>query len=166
MIVVLLGGWYLFFRAPAGAPTVQAPETSGETSSSNVTVAYSGEGFSLASATVPLGATVTFVNRSGDQMWVGSSMHPDHVSYDGTTRAEHCIAGYSGPAPFDQCAAGDTFSSVVGGNDRAIDTPRSVARFIPSTCPVMVPVPAWCSSGCSPQPDAAMTTTSPDRKQN
>ena len=110
VIVVLLGGWYLFFRAPAGAPTVQAPETSGETSSSNVTVAYSGEGFSLASATVPLGATVTFVNRSGDQMWVGSSMHPDHVSYDGTTRAEHCIAGYSGPVPFDQCAAGDTFS--------------------------------------------------------
>ena len=43
-------------------------------------------------------------------MWVASAPHPSHTGYDGTSRQTHCVAGYSGPKPFDQCAAGTSFS--------------------------------------------------------
>ena len=38
-------------------------------------------------------------------MWVASNPHPTHTGYDSTSRDTHCAAGYTGPIPFDECAA-------------------------------------------------------------
>ncbi len=84
----------------ASAPAAQA------------SVVYSASGFSPATLTVAPGTRVTWTNNGGGRMWVGADEHPTHTQYDGTGRAEHCAAGYAGPAPFDQCAATDTYSFV------------------------------------------------------
>lgn len=109
VLVVLVGGWFLFLGTPASAPTNGTPGTNGTIPASGVTIAYTGEGFSPKSVTIPLGTTVTFVNQTSDRMWVASAMHPDHVVYDGTAVAEHCAAGYAGAVPFDQCTAGASY---------------------------------------------------------
>lgn len=109
VVVVLLGGWYLLSWTPASAPTDGVSDTNG-TPSSGTTIAYTSSGFSPASVTVPLGATVSFVNQTADRMWVASAMHPGHEAYDGTALEEHCAAGYAGAAPFDQCAASASYS--------------------------------------------------------
>jgi plastocyanin len=67
-------------------------------------------GFQPQTLTIKKGGTVTFVNQSGDVMWVASGAHPDHDGYDGTTRSEHCDPAYAGPKPFDQCAEGNSYS--------------------------------------------------------
>lgn len=73
------------------------------------TVTYNGTSFSPATVTVHAGDTVNFVSTGGG-MWVASDVHPSHTDYDGTSRATHCAAGYTGPAPFDQCASGSSYS--------------------------------------------------------
>jgi len=77
--------------------------------STQATVSYDGSSFSPASITIAKGGTVTFTDTAGS-MWVASNQHPSHTLYDGTSRAQHCSAGYSGSAPFDQCGPGSTFS--------------------------------------------------------
>ncbi len=129
VIIVIAGGWYLLTRGPASAPQTTGTEgTTGQTpavtnttttttsttttsvTAPGVTVTYTSQGFSPKSITVPLGTTVTFVNQSGNQMWVASAPHPTHQGYDGTTKDQHCVAGYSGAKPFDECSAGTAFS--------------------------------------------------------
>lgn len=85
------------------------PDTGVVANPTSVTVTYDGANFSPASVTVPVGGTIHWVDTSG-QMWVASNPHPVHTGYDGTDRTTHCAAGYSGAAPFDQCASGSTFS--------------------------------------------------------
>lgn len=88
----------------AGASaTVSIPKT--------VTVTYNGSSYSPKTVTVNAGDTVQFVSTSGS-MWTASDPHPQHTGYDGTSRSQHCASGYSGPAPFDQCAPGASFSFV------------------------------------------------------
>lgn len=108
IIVVLLGGWLLFSRD--GSPTSGTPGTNTGTTLGTMTVAYTSQGFSPKDITVPIGTTVTFANQTSDRMWVGSAMHPTHEVYDGTMTSEHCAAGYTGPAPFDQCTASASYS--------------------------------------------------------
>jgi len=108
VILALAGGWYLLSQGTEKTPVADMPSSIGTTS--RVTIAYDAQGFSPASTTVPLGTTVTFTNQTGDRMWVASAVHPTHEAYDGTTGSEHCSAGYSGPVPFDQCAAGANYS--------------------------------------------------------
>ncbi len=80
-----------------------------------VTVTYGNNGFSPASVTISKGDTVNFVAAAGaDEMWIASDPHPVHSGYDGTTRTTHCAAGYAGPAPFDECSAGTSFSFTFG----------------------------------------------------
>lgn len=120
VIIVVGGGWYYLSQPSATTPT---PATSTQTSteasdatpaaganSSAVTVNYTDQGFSPKDLTVKLGTTVTFVNKTGDRMWVASAVHPTHEGYDGTSESVHCAAGYSGPLPFDECAPGTSFS--------------------------------------------------------
>ena len=115
LVILIAGGWYLFSGTTAYAPI--ASETSVATSTATiatttpvgVTVTYDTAGFSPTSVTVPVGTSVTFVNQGSGEMWVASDLHPTHESYDGTTRSQHCIAGYNGPAPFDECAAGSSY---------------------------------------------------------
>ena len=66
-----------------------------------VTVIYGDNGFSPATVTIKKGDTVTFVNQSSRNMWVGSAMHPTHSVYDGTNLTSHCAAGAT--PSFDQC---------------------------------------------------------------
>ncbi len=119
VVIVIIGGWFLFSSTPAKAPvTTQTPATDSESaakapaaSAANTTVIYNDQGFSPSSVTVPLGATVTFVNQSSRSMWVASAMHPTHILYSGTSLEQHCPD--TNNAAFDQCAAvaqGSAFS--------------------------------------------------------
>ncbi len=76
----------------------------------SATVTYTSAGFSPKSVTIAKGGTVTFVNQAGSAMWVASDPHPVHTSYDGTSRSQHCAAGYTGPKPFDQCSGTGNFT--------------------------------------------------------
>jgi plastocyanin len=76
----------------------------------SATVTYNGSTFSPSSVTIAKGGTVNFVATNGQSMWVASAPHPTHTGYDGTSESVHCAAGYTGPAPFDMCAAGTSFS--------------------------------------------------------
>ncbi len=124
VIIIIGGGWYLLSRAPADTSsntTGQTPGTAGTastttttttTTTSGVTIAYTDQGFSPKSVTVPLGTTVTFVNQTSGPMQVASALHPTHVVYDNTTRSAHCAVGYAGPLPFDQCTSGAGYSFI------------------------------------------------------
>ncbi|HET8581265.1 MAG TPA: hypothetical protein VFL98_02240 [Candidatus Paceibacterota bacterium] len=84
-------------QAATATPAAPAAQT--------VTITYNGSSFSPSTVTINAGDTVTFVDASGDPMWVATGVHPTHTVYDGTDRAEHCAAGYTGPTPFDECKA-------------------------------------------------------------
>ncbi|HCR52116.1 TPA: hypothetical protein DIV48_00525 [Candidatus Kaiserbacteria bacterium] len=111
VLIIIAGGWYLLKGAPEGTPAANT-QTPAATSTvpSGTTILYSAQGFSPKNVTVPVGATVTFINQGDAGMWVASAPHPTHQGYSGTTRGEHCAAGYSGSAPFDQCSASDSFT--------------------------------------------------------
>lgn len=93
-----------------GAPTGTVDTTVTGTLPTTATVTYSGTSFTPATVTIAKGGTVTFVDASTRGFWVASAIHPDHEVYDGTTRAAHCAAGYTGPAPFDECGTGSSYS--------------------------------------------------------
>lgn len=76
----------------------------------SATVTYDGISFSPASVTIAKGGTVTFTDTAGASMWVASGQHPTHTGYDSTSASVHCATGYTGPAPFDQCGTGASFS--------------------------------------------------------
>lgn len=126
IVLIVLGlGWY-FLAGQAPAPQAPLPseemqQTTGEetgsvadilpgagASVSAFTVRYTADGFSPSTMTVPAGATVTFINQGGGEMWVASDEHPSHTIYSGTTRSEHCPDTTN--TTFDQCARGNTFS--------------------------------------------------------
>ena len=116
LILFGAGAWVYTQKQAATAPQTQVitqttgtqPQVSG--APMQATVVYSASGFSPSSITVAKGGTVTFVNQGGGSMWVASAPHPAHTGYDGTSRETHCATGYSGAKPFDQCAAGGSFS--------------------------------------------------------
>lgn len=125
IVVVLALGWWLFTMQ-----TANAPQTTGEVQGAHdeefvdgskdgaaagqpvsaYTVKYTDQGFEPATLTVPAGTTVTFVNQSAGEMWIGSDQHPSHTSYDGTSKDEHCAPGYTGAKPFDECGTGSTYT--------------------------------------------------------
>jgi plastocyanin len=75
----------------------------------SATVTYDGSSYSPASVTIKQGGSVTFTSTAGN-MWVASGPHPAHTGYDSTSRSQHCAAGYTGAASFDQCVAGTTYT--------------------------------------------------------
>ena len=125
IILVVLGGWYLYSAQTASAPVVPSVETqttTGTNAGANVsapttssapmsaTVKLTSSGFSPGTMTIAKGGTVPWVNESGSPMWVASAMHPAHVLYDNTSKDEHCASGYTGPTPFDQCSSSVNYS--------------------------------------------------------
>jgi plastocyanin len=102
IIIVAAGAWYLLAGPGAGAPAGSG--TAASPVAPAATVVYTDQGFSPDSVTVSQGETVAWVNQSSENLWVASDPHPLHDGYDGTTRSEHCAAGYQGPTPFDSCA--------------------------------------------------------------
>lgn len=135
LVIIVVGGWYAYaHRKPMPAVqttnTVQPMDTGTQVSSSptntgtgatgqkNVTITYTDTGFSPKSVSVPLGATVTWVNNSSQGMWVASNPHPTHTGYDGTAMSQHCqMGGPSSNSVFDECVsvpAGGSWSFVFG----------------------------------------------------
>lgn len=91
-------------------PSAPAPTSPVLTTHHTIVVSYGRSGFSPKNLTVSTGDTVTFVAAPGsDEMWIASNPHPTHQGYDGTTKDQHCAAGYTGPKPFDQCTSGTSF---------------------------------------------------------
>jgi hypothetical protein len=104
---------------PAGSTSTSTTNTTTTTTTTTtstgpVTVTYTDSGFTPKTINVALGTRVTFVNKSTLGMWIASAPHPTHQGYDGTTEAVHCAVGYAGPAPFDECSNGTTFSFTFG----------------------------------------------------
>lgn len=111
-ILVLGGGYFLLSGkvlapSPSAAPSQTAPET--PSASASRTVTYTPDGFAPSSLTIQKGETVTFINQSGQTMWVASAMHPTHSVYSGTTLSEHC-GGPNEGVSFDQCEEGVSYS--------------------------------------------------------
>jgi plastocyanin len=127
IVLLVLGlGWYFWSSNVGNMPitatgNLPAPTPSANTDQAsstqngmsgmpmNVTVTYNGSSFSSSTITVMKGATVTWTDTAG-KMWLASDPHPVHTGYDGTDRATHCAAGYTGAAPFDECSQGTSFS--------------------------------------------------------
>jgi len=114
IIIIALGAWWFVSQGvptPATTNTSPTGELTGTvTAPKTVTVLYGTDGFSPSTVTINKGDTVTFVNNGGGDMWVATAQHPAHSVYDGTDRATHCAAGYTGPVPFDQCSVGINYS--------------------------------------------------------
>ncbi len=121
VVLVVLGlGWYVMAQNSSTdvTPSEQTADTTGSQNTNvpaspppqTVSVTYTDQGFTPASVNLKVGDTVTFVNQSTKKMWVASNQHPTHTEYDGTSRTTHCVAGYTGPKPFDECATGDSYS--------------------------------------------------------
>ncbi len=125
-LIIIAGGWYWYTtmqapaaQTPAPADTSTPADTNGAAVSDGVTastapmsatVVYTSSGFTPATVTIAKGGQVTFVNQSGNPMWVASDPHPTHTAYDGTSRTTHCAPGYTGATPFDQCANTNSYS--------------------------------------------------------
>ncbi len=122
ILIVVGGAWY--FISANGMPSTTntntdttvntdtngTDTTASSTNPTSVTVLYGPNGFTPSTVTIKQGDTVTFTNNGAGEMWIASAPHPTHQGYDGTTEQQHCAAGYTGPAPFDQCSVGTTFS--------------------------------------------------------
>lgn len=108
-VIILVGGFLIFSNqtknrsAVSVSPSVSASPTATTTNSAN-TITLTSNGFEPQTLTVKVGTTVTWVDKSGDPMWIASGVHPIHSLYDGTSLSEHCAAGYTGPTPFDECS--------------------------------------------------------------
>ena len=74
------------------------------------TVTYDGATFAPKTVTIAKGDTVSFVDASGRGFWVASDAHPSHTGFDDTSRSAHCVSGYAGPTPFDECVTGTKFT--------------------------------------------------------
>lgn len=122
LIIVIVGGWFLFRGTPAQAPTVTDQTASVVSTTTDavatttpiapaVTVNYTDQGFSPKSVSISLGTVVTFVNQSSGNMWVASAVHPAHAAYSGTSLSQHCPDTTN--ISFDECtavASGNSFS--------------------------------------------------------
>ena len=119
LLVVILGGWYLYSMQSASPSIIPSGQTqtneetaSGDVSSTapmSATIVHTSLGFSPASVTIAKGGTVTWTDEDGSPMWIASAMHPTHVVYDNTDLEKHCATGYTGTTPFDQCKSGTTY---------------------------------------------------------
>jgi plastocyanin len=131
VLIVIFGGWYYFSPQQQDATSNSAEQTdvdntvsntndtasnlapattdtSSESAPTMTTVTYTANGFSPNTVTIKKGASVTFINQSGNNMWVANDPHPAHSGYDGTARSAHC-PDTAGTA-FDQCSTGDTYT--------------------------------------------------------
>lgn len=122
LVLVIFGGWFFLSGNMTGTPSSgitnqvpavgsTTPEMIVENTIPDVTVTYSGTGFTPKDITVTLGTKVNFVNQSSGKMWVASAMHPTHTAYSGTSLSQHCPDTTN--SAFDECTgdeSGKTYS--------------------------------------------------------
>ncbi len=92
---------------PPQSPS-QEPSPTIKPDTKAITITYTDAGFAPGVVTIDKGTTVTFVNKSSGQMWVGSDPHPIHTDFSGTTTKNHCPDVTA--TAFDQCGTGTSFS--------------------------------------------------------
>ncbi len=111
VLLLLVGGTYLFLKFKAPTPTTVASLTpspsippvqvypSSETVSPRVTppesaqevlVKYTDSGYIPNVLNIKIGTIVNFVNSSSRAMWTASGIHPTHMLYSGTSMVQHC----------------------------------------------------------------------------
>lgn len=86
VLLVLAGGYYFLqpqsateTPSPAQSPSAQTPSQSSATPAAGERVVeLTSAGFSPASITIPVGATVRFVNKDSQLHWPASGVHPTH----------------------------------------------------------------------------------------
>lgn len=93
VVIVIVVGVIIFGKmstSQSEQPIAQQSPPQNQSSSSAKTdeavshrVEYTNQGFSPHSITIKKGETVTWVNKSGDSMWVASNPHPTHTDYPG-----------------------------------------------------------------------------------
>jgi len=110
IVIIALGGYFLLksedAQTPNTAPVAETPSTpsgTGETPIAAKVVTYTDEGYSPSPLTIKVGETVDFQNKSEQNMWTASGMHPTHSAYSGTTLSEHCPDQTN--TAFDSCRA-------------------------------------------------------------
>ena len=119
LVLVIFGGWFFLSGNMTGTPWCAVtnqmpvvgsttPEMIVENTIPDVTVTYSGTGFTPKDITVTLGTKVNFVNQSSGKMWVASAKHPDHTVYSGTSLSQHCPDTTN--SSFDQCSVGTSYT--------------------------------------------------------
>jgi plastocyanin len=87
---------------PAASSGMPVPENEGvEEMIATHVITYTSAGYSPNSLAIKVGETVTWENRSSQNMWTASAMHPTHSAYAGTTLSAHCPDG--GHLAFDAC---------------------------------------------------------------
>src|SRR3989344_7194679 len=115
IVVLVLAGLVWWYYQPAESAPTPATTSSVNAPPANsapvgATVTHGSNGFSPQEVTIARGGTVTLVDDGDKEIEVASAQHPTHSVYDGTTRDQHCAAGYTGVKPLDQCTKGDTYS--------------------------------------------------------
>ncbi len=112
IIVLVLIGIYFVFKGngPAVSNAVSQNESVKNENLGANTVVYADGGFTPQTITIKKGQSVNFVSQTGNPMWVATNPHPAHTGYDNTSLSTHCAAGYSGPAPFDECQSGQSYT--------------------------------------------------------
>lgn len=100
--------------SPADTQTGQSGTSAGIDVSAGVNsgsaVRYTADGFSPKTITIRRGQSVTWVNESGERLWIASDPHPQHTDYSGTARAEHCAT--TRMDSFDACAAAEIYTFI------------------------------------------------------
>ncbi len=99
VLVLVVGGIFLFNSKGASPGEVANDQASvSDEAATTYTVVYTAEGFSPNTIELPKGATVTFVNESGSDMWIASAIHPTHSLYPQKSEGD-CLG-----SSFDACA--------------------------------------------------------------
>ncbi len=104
IFVALLGGIYAYSRYTEAPALPQQPEAQTQDSGAlSARVHYSENGFFPREITLKKGESVQWINDSGEDMWIGADLHPEHTEYDNTTLNMHCGAGVI--PSFDECGS-------------------------------------------------------------
>jgi len=100
VLLLVIGGGYWLLKGQTGTTQpsnstaiTNTQNPTSEPNKNNLTVEYSGQGFSPNSITVKSGTTVTWVNKGSDLMWVASTPHPVHTDLPGFDALKGAPAG-------------------------------------------------------------------------
>jgi plastocyanin len=102
VLVILIGGGYFLVKGNHTTQQQSTPSSSQSTqqntqpssmqkqtsaspsaNSSSNAVSFTANGFEPHSVTIKVGQTVTWTNKSSDDLWVASNPHPTHTDYPG-----------------------------------------------------------------------------------
>jgi len=110
ILLVVVGGYFVLRGPEATAPSEESTVPAGSEEPENPavsnmpvpgnenvdemvvthTVTYTNAGYSPSELRIKAGETVEWENKSGQNMWTASALHPTHIVYSGTSLESHC----------------------------------------------------------------------------